>query len=222
MILYNYAPGTGGDHVVKLLVQDNDHAVIDKLVPNGHSLKYVEHDVLLGCASPQDVINELMNLKGQGARIIGCHWPQFYVDVNFTKIRATWTDLKVARTLTYRNLITVHFETGVKSFYGPDHVLSSLMRYTNLSIRRRLLEFVQYYGLLDNTVPNGYTPFNIDKIFTLDFALDVFRLAESLGLEPNLNYIKNCHKVWLHQNSADHFTLRKVIRYLEQPGRSWF
>ena len=222
MILYSYAPGTGGDHVVKLLSSTADHAVVDRLVPNPNSLKYVEHDVLLGLATAADVIQELNNLKSQGAGIVGCHYPKFYQNYPAVKIRATWTRDDVARTLTYRNLITVHFETGVKFFYPDDHVVSLMMQYPGLSPRKKLLKFVQYYGLLDNTVNFGFEPFNIDRIFTMDFVNDLAQLAQRLGLQVDVNYVKQQHEIWLDQNPAQDFTLTQVVRYLEQPGRSWF
>lgn len=222
MILYSYAPGTGGDHVVKLLSSDQDHTVVDRLVPNPNSLKYVEHDVLLGCATHSDVISELDNLRSQGAMIVGCHYPKFYVDYPATKIRATWSDPDVARTLTYRNLITVHFATGVRVFYPEQHVVSLMMQYPQVTTRKKLLKFVDYYGLLDNSVNFGFEPFNIDRIFSIDFVADLDRLAQRLNLGVDVTYVEQQHQIWLEQNHPKNFGIKQVIRYLEQPGRSWF
>ena len=220
--LYSYPPGSGGDHIIKMLL--DDHSMQGRAVVNLLSLKVPEHKVMQNKDHAPLLHLDYTRMKWQSPTI-GCHETEFYQDWDCTKIRAVWYDPSLDSRLVFRDLMTNDFESSLPPFYPANHPLHLLMQNQKLTQRRRLLLFVKYFQKHQprfSHAPLGWITFPLDRIFTEVFIDDLAVLARMLGLRPDRDRYLYQHRKWLQYNPERDFTLRNVIRHLEDQKISWF
>ena len=220
-VLYSYPPGSGGDHLIKMLL--DDHCMHGRTVINHDSLKVSEHEANI-TGDNAALLQKISELFNRGSRVIGCHETKFYNNLNAIKIRAVWSDPTLDHILSYRDIITNDFLSSVPPSYQQDHVLVKVMQMTSLSERRRKLLFIKHFLRHQPTFssfPAGWESFPLDRIFSELFIDDVAMLALKIGLEPNRERYRFLHRKWLAQNPIEDFTLRNAVRKLETVNFTW-
>lgn len=216
-VIYSFPPGTGGDHVCGMLAQQ--HTFDGIKVSSLSTLKNLEHLVKIGKASIKDYFECFQYHIHSNHQIIASHHTSFPILNSVTCVRAVWSDVNLNNVFISRDLLTNNWEHDVKPYINGD--IQNILQNSELSVQKRLMLYIKHIKQhgpwqINESPPDQWMTFSIDKIFTLDFVNDVVALANKLGLKVNQSTVEQQHKNWLTLNPLTHFTVRKTVRYLER------
>ena len=224
-VLFSYPPGTGGDHIIRML-DSQQHQMVDKVVVNYQSLKYLDFENLTSTVDEQTYWQEFQRFLNNGVLVVGTHRcdllgpPAHYV-------KLTWQESSTTYRFVCRDIIVNDFnQEFVKSKWHEDMPIWRIFKYPKhtISDRQKVALFTSFavkqipitqYQL----VPHGWLAFNVDKIFTMDFVDDIINLAQQLSLPIDHNQVVTKQKAWLEKNPSQAFNFRNAVRSLEQ--RPW-
>ena len=216
-VIYSYAPGTGGDHIVNLL-NGTAAQFAGPTVKNTAEIKSLEHSLQYLNLSQQEYTAKVEQRLNQGHRVIASHSLQ--IIPNTTVIRAVWTDPALTWRFACRDMMTMDFVNGLLPVINQDPSLKTILTDGKSTIRRRWLNFIHnhyHYGEArhNESVPDEFIKFSIERLFTAEFAEDICMLAQQLKLEWNYYQIKQQHLLWLQKNPPEAFTLRRAVKHCE-------
>ena len=216
-VIYSFPPGTGGDHVCGMLAQQ--HSLDGIKVTSLSTVKNLEHLVKIGKANIKDYFECLQYHIDNNHQVIASHHTSFPILNSVTCVRAVWSDVDLNSVFISRDLFTNNWEHDVKPYINGD--IQNILQDKDIAIRKRLLLYMQHIKLhgpwqINESPPDQWITFSIDKIFTKDFVDDVVMLADKLGLKVNQSVVEQQHNHWLTLNPRKNFTIRKTVRHLER------
>lgn len=225
-VLLSYPPGTGGDHIIRML-DSTQHEMVNKVVVNYKSLKYLDFENLISSNVGEEIYwQEFQNFVDNGVKVVGTHrcdisgYPAQY-------IKLTWQQDITTYRFICRDIIVNDFnQEYVKSKWHDDMPIWRIFRYPKhiLTDRQKVALFASFAAkqipvTQYQQVPMGWIGFNVDRIFTMNFVDDVCVLAKTLGIQLDVDEIITKQKAWLDRNPDQAFNFRTAIRALEQ--RDW-
>lgn len=217
-ILYSFPPGTGGDHVCAMLL-NQPLRLRGRRAQAGCSVKHQEHLVRSGQAPMSLYLAELARLRQNQIPIVTSHATDMPGTQGMLRVRAVWRDVDLTWRLICRDLCTNDWIKDIVP-YLDTRVLGWLTDQAT-STRRRLLRFIQHqhrHGVWceGETIPTGWIRFDIDRLFEAGFVDDVGALADLLEINLDFELATANHAQWRELNEPAHFTLSRTVRHLEQ------
>jgi hypothetical protein len=219
-ILYSFPPGSGGDHVCAMLMNQplrlegyRAHSAV--------TIRHAEHQVRIGKISLQHYLDELRCLRRQQPVIINCHEIDMPGRDDMVCVRAVWSDPRMTLQWVCRDIILNSWQNDVMPYITGN--MRKWLTDIKISERRRILDFLMHqmqHGpwKAEEPSPLGWHRFYLDRIFTQDFVDDVMALADVLHLEVDRDQANSNHQQWLSRNQPRDFTPRQAVRYLEAAG----
>lgn len=200
-----------------------------RTVHNQFSLKQLETAVALRQLSPELLRWRYQDLCDLGVTVIGCHKTRFYDWVDGPKVRAVWSDRRLDPAFLARDLMTSDLKPYWKSLYPADHPLSKVMADPAIPVRRRASILVRNHrasvDYLDpaqrSNFDHTWHRFEIDALWTSDFADHVADLAARLGLSADQRWMREQHQRWLMLNPRGDFGVKSAIRHVENRIQDW-
>lgn len=223
-VLFSYPPGTGGDHIIRML-DSQQHHMVDKVVVNYQSLKYLDFESLFGQVDNDCYLQKFDEFKQLGVTVVGTHRTDL-TGIPAIPVKLTWTDPNITCKFVFRDIIVNDFSDEFvtlkwnnlpiwRVFQYPKNLISDRQKvalFTSFAVKQLPIDEYQL-------VPDGWISFNVDNIFSMNFVDDVLTLANTLKLAVNFDQIEQKQKAWLERNPGQAFNFRNAVRALEQ--REW-
>lgn len=215
-ILYSFPPGTGGDHVCGMLM--NQPLQLDgRRARFNFTIRHAEHLVRSGQCGMTHYIETLREIQQLRPTIINSHEVSMSGIEDMTQIRAVWTTEQMSWVWLCRDIMLNQWQRDVMPYI--DTPTNAWLKDHKIPARHRLLRFLRHqfdHGRWQANEPApGWHRFHLDRFFTDDFVEDVSALADLLGLELDVDLALANHREWLQHNRIRDFTAKKAVRYLE-------
>jgi hypothetical protein len=186
--------------------------------PRTSTLRYAEHAVLSGCTGRDHYLDQWQKLRAENPVIINSHCMDMPGQETMCKVRAVWSTDAMSWQWICRDIMLNDWQHDVMPYINTD--TKAWLSDRGYSARHRLLRFLQHqhkhgHWKANEVLPDGWTGFCLDRIFSMDFVDDLVALSALLDLAMDTDLAVSSHAQWLAKNQPRDFTPRTAVRYLE-------